>query len=70
MATIPFNTLRKNLKKDKSDLKSIKLALLGDSSTQLLNTAIAGYGYESNYDINIYEADYDSVDLENHESNV
>ncbi len=41
-----FNELKKNLKKDYSSLKVIKIALLGDSSTQLLAQAIKGCGYE------------------------
>lgn len=57
-----FNTLKKNLKKDFSDLKAIKVAIVGDSSTQFLNQALKGYGYDEGFYFDIYEADYDQVD--------
>lgn len=59
-----FNELKKNLKKDFSSFKKLKLALLGDSSTQLLSQAIRGTGYGMKLDINIYEADFNKVDQE------
>ncbi len=40
-----FIELKKNLKKDFSGLKKVKLALLGDSATQFLTQAIRGHGY-------------------------
>ncbi len=43
--------------------KLIKLALLSDNSTQLLSTAIKGYGAEYGMNINIFEAGYDQIDL-------
>jgi FkbH-like protein len=61
-----FNSLKKNLKKDFSGLKKIRLALLGDSSTQLLNQAIRGFGFEEGYDLQIWEADFDQVELQVH----
>ena len=57
-----FIELKKNLKKDYSDLKKIKVALLGDSATQLLTQAIRGYGYELGFDLQIFDADYDQID--------
>jgi FkbH-like protein len=59
-----FNELKKNLKKDFSNLKKVKVALLGDSATQLLVQAIKGYGYEVGYNFKIFEADYDQVDMQ------
>jgi len=59
-----FNDLKKNLKKDFSTFKKVKVAVLGDSATQLLVQAIRGYGYEVKYDFNIFEAEYDQVDLQ------
>lgn len=56
-----FNTLKKNLKKDFTGMKTVKLALLGDSATQLLTMALRGAGYESGLNIDIYEADYDRI---------
>ncbi|MBI3511390.1 MAG: HAD-IIIC family phosphatase [Bacteroidetes bacterium] len=64
MDLIDFNTLRKNLKKDFSSLKKLRVAILGDSATQFLAQAVRGYGYERAYDLEIFEADYDQVDLQ------
>ena len=61
---IPFNELKKNLKKDFSGFKKIKLALLSDNASQLLNNAIRAYGYEAGIDFEIYEADYNQIDLQ------
>ena len=41
-----FLELKKNLKRDFSGFKKIKLALLGDSATQHLTQVIRGYGLE------------------------
>ena len=59
-----FNELRKNLKKDTSHFNKTKLAILGQSATQLLVKAIKGYGIEEKIDIDIYEADYNTRALE------
>ena len=42
-----FAQLKKNLKKDFSLHKKVKLAVLGDTSTQFYIEAIRGYGYEA-----------------------
>lgn len=57
-----FNTLKKNLKKDYSALKKIRIALLGDSSTQLLTQSIKAYGYEECINFEIYESDYNQIE--------
>ena len=57
-----FNELKKNLKKDFTDFKPLKLALLGDSATQFLAQAIRGAGYNQQFDINVYDADFNQVD--------
>jgi FkbH-like protein len=57
-----FLELKKNLKKDFSGSKKVKIALLGDSATQHLTQAIRGYGYEVGFDLEIFEADYDQID--------
>jgi FkbH-like protein len=62
LLNITFKDLKKNLKKDATGLKSIKLSLLGDSSTQLLNTSLKGMGYEYGFQLDIWEADYDQID--------
>ncbi len=46
MDFIPFQSLKKNLKKEYFGLKNIKVAVLGDSATQMYVQAIKGYGYE------------------------
>ncbi|MDX2171908.1 MAG: HAD-IIIC family phosphatase [Bacteroidota bacterium] len=57
-----FNALKKNLKKDFSGLKNIRIALIGDSATQFLNLALKGYGFEEGYHFDIYEADYNQIE--------
>jgi FkbH-like protein len=60
--TLDFLSLRKNLKKDFSKFPTFNVAILGDSSTQILNQAIRGYGFESGINAIIYESDYDSIE--------
>lgn len=57
-----FNALKKNLKKDFSGLKEIKVAIVGDSATQFLTQSLKAYGYEAAVHFNIFEADYNQVD--------
>lgn len=57
-----FNELKRNLKQDMAALPTIKVALLGDTATQFLATAIRGYGYECGYGIDLYEAEYNQVE--------
>ncbi len=57
-----FNHLKKNLKKDYTGLKKIKVSLLSDTASQLLVQAIRGYGYEYSYDLDIFEADFNQID--------
>jgi FkbH-like protein len=59
-----FSYLRKNLKKDYSKFAEIKVAVLGDSATQLLVTALKGKAYENQLDLNVFEADYDQIPLQ------
>lgn len=61
---ISFNALKKNLKKDFSGFKKVKIAVLSDSASQLLCNAIKGYGYEAQLDFEIYEAEYNQIDLQ------
>lgn len=61
---VSYNQLKKNLKKDFTGLKKIKIAILSDSASQLINTCIKGYGYECGIDFDIYEADYNQIDLQ------
>jgi len=59
-----FKELKKNLSKDYSKFKKIKIAFLGDSATQLLIQAIKGYGYNEKINFEIYEADYQQIEQE------
>jgi FkbH-like protein len=59
---LEFTALKKNLKKDFTGFKVIKIAILGDSATQLLVQAIKGYGYEEKMDFNCFEADFDQIE--------
>ncbi len=54
--------LKRNLKKDNSALPTIKVALAGDTATQLLTTAIRGMGVERGYNLEFYEAEYSQVE--------
>jgi FkbH-like protein len=60
---IEFAQLKKNTKKDAAHLQRVKMALLGDSSTQLLHQAVQGYGFHEGFNFDVYEADYDQIDL-------
>ncbi|MDD1641761.1 MAG: HAD-IIIC family phosphatase, partial [Methylococcaceae bacterium] len=57
-----FSQLKKNLKKDFSGLKAIKVAVLGDSATQFLVQALRGEGYENGFDLQILEADFNQIE--------
>ena len=54
--------IKKNLKKDFSNLKTIKVALLGDTATQFLTQALRGLGYDSGFNLDIWEADFDQIE--------
>jgi predicted transcriptional regulator len=55
---LEFQDLKKNI----SDFQKVKLALLGDSATQLIATVIKGMGIEYMLNIELYEADFDQID--------
>jgi len=57
-----FKELKKNLSKNYSRFKKIRIATLGDSATQLLVQAIKGYGYTEKINFEIYEADYQQIE--------
>lgn len=59
-----FLHLRKNLNKDFSNFPEIKVAVLGDSATQLLVTALKGQAYENQLNLNLFEADFDQIPLQ------
>ena len=57
-----FAQLKKSLKKDVSGLKKIRVALLGDSATQLLNLALRAKGVDRQLNLDIWEADFNQVE--------
>ena len=57
-----FLQLKKNLKKDFSSLKTIKLAVLGDTSTQFLTEGLRGMGFDHGFDLKIWEADFNQIE--------
>jgi len=59
---LTFNDLKRNLKKDSSTLPSLKTALLGDVATQFLAISLKGMGYERNYHIELFEAEFNQIE--------
>lgn len=57
-----FSQLKRNLKNDFSHLEPVRVALLGDSATQLFAQAIRGTGYDSGFDLQIWEADFNQIE--------
>ena len=57
-----LSELKRNLKSDLTGLITIKLAVVGDTATQLLCTAIRGMGVERGYNIDLFEAEYNQVE--------
>ena len=60
---LTLSQLKKHLKEEiKSNLLIVKIALVGDSATQLLCTAIRGTGVLRGYNIDLFEAEYNQVE--------
>lgn len=59
---ILFKDLKKVLKRDSNVYPSLKLALIGDTATQLLSTAMQGMGALRGYNIDLFEAEYNQVE--------
>ena len=59
---IDFKQIKRLLKQDNKKLPEVKVALLGDTATQFLATAIKGVGVERGYNINLFEAEYNQVE--------
>ena len=57
-----LKNLKSFLKKDVEGLPIIKIAVVGDTATQLLCTAIRGMGVERGYNIDLFEAEYNQVE--------
>lgn len=59
---LSLRELKKNLTKDATGLPRLKVALVGDTATQLLATAIRGTGYERGFDLEFFEAEFNQVE--------
>ena len=59
---IEFKQIKRLLKQDSTNLPEVKVALLGDTATQFLATAIKGVGVERGYNIKLFEAEYNQVE--------
>ncbi len=59
-----FSALLKNIKKPADGFKRIKLAVLADNATQFVVKAIKGTGIDYGIDYDIFEADYDQIDVQ------
>lgn len=59
---LSFNTLKKASKQDCSGLPTVRIALLGDSATQFLATALKGLGRLRGYAVDLFEAEYNQVE--------
>lgn len=59
---LQYKELKKKLKTIPEGLPACKVALLGDTATQFLATAIRGIGLERGYNVNLYEAEYNQIE--------
>lgn len=59
---LTFNQIKKKIKTDLTNYPVVKLAVVGDTATQLLCTAIRGMGVERGYNIDLFEAEYNQVE--------
>jgi FkbH-like protein len=59
-----FSQIKKNLKNDFSNLKSVRVAVMGDSATQFLTQGIRGAGYDLGFDLQMWEADFNQIELQ------
>jgi FkbH-like protein len=57
-----FKQLKSNLKEDTANLLQIKVALLGDTATQLLAIALRGTAIERGYIIDMFEVEYNQIE--------
>lgn len=60
---LDFQSLKRLQKVVPDDLPTVKVALMGDCATQLLATAIRGYGVEEGYAIDLFDADYNQIKM-------
>ncbi len=65
---LSFSDLKKNLKKPTLGLKQVKVAVLGDSATQLFVQALRGSGIGGGLNLDVFEAGYDQLELQVYDS--
>src|SRR5574344_1487576 len=63
MSVLFINELKKLAKRQVGG-EPVKVALLGDTSTQFLSIAIKGMGAKRGYNIDLFEADYNQIELQ------
>ncbi|WP_336962922.1 HAD-IIIC family phosphatase [Chryseobacterium contaminans] len=56
-----FSELKKELRKESKGLKTVKVALLGDTATQFLNIALKGTAVSEGIHLEIFEADFGQI---------
>ncbi len=59
---LDLKQLKRLIKQDHNDLPRVKVALLGDTATQLLAIAMRGAAIDMGFDLELYEADYNQVE--------
>lgn len=59
---LDLKQLKRLLKQDHTNLPSVKVALVGDTATQLLATAVRGAAVDMGFNIDLYEADYNQIE--------
>ena len=64
MKEISFVKLKKMSREDMDGYPVKKIALLGDCATQHLKMALQGYGPETGFKFDIFDADYDQIDAQ------
>lgn len=59
-----FQELKKASRQDGAALRSYRLAVIGDCSTQHVSTALKGYARLSGIRLDVFDADYDQIDAQ------
>lgn len=59
-----FIALKKFLKKPVDGMKTIRVAIVADSASQFIHQALKGFGIAEGVHYDIYEADYNQIDLQ------
>lgn len=62
---LSYNKIKKLLKQpNKQSLTNIKVGIVGDSPTQYLKLALKAIGLQNDYNLDIFEADYNQIELQ------